>query len=72
MAGYQIQVRSCSDSTQEVRVLLFDECECTVGGLDALNRDHARMVARDLMALVRHRDPSSSFVLDTHIGSHAA
>lgn len=72
MAAYQIQVRSSSNTTQELRVLLFDDCERAMGELDALNGDHARMVARDLMALVRHRDPRSVFILDTHVQSLAA
>lgn len=72
MASYQILVRSGMESTQDLRVLLLDECERAMGELDALNADHARMIAHDLMALVRHRDPGSAFVLDTHIEQRAA
>ena len=67
MASYQIQVRSCSNGTHDLRVLLVDDCEQPVGVLDALNRDHARMIAFDLMSLARQRDPMSTFVVDTYV-----
>ena len=72
MASYQILVRSGCDNAQELRVLLLDECERAMGELDAFNADHARMIAHDLMALMRHRDPDGAFVLDTHIEQRAA
>ncbi len=72
MASYQILVRSDEEHTHGLRVLLLDDCERAMGELDALNADHARMIAHDLMALVRHRDPGGAFVLDTHIGHYAA
>lgn len=72
MAAYQILVRSGVEDTSELRVLLLDEGERAMGELDALNADHARMVAYDLMALMRHRDPGGAFVLDTHVGGVAA
>ena len=72
MASYQILVRRVVDDTQGLRVLLLDECERAMGELDAFNPDHARMIAYDLMALVRHRDPGGAFVLDTHFERRAA
>lgn len=72
MAAYHISVRRCVEDTSELRVLLRDDCERAMVELDALNADHARMVAHDLMALVRHRDPVGSFVVDTHVSRLAA
>lgn len=72
MASYQILVRKVVDDTQGLRVLLLDEGERAMGELDAFNADHARMIARDLMALVRHRDPGGVFVFDTHCEHRAA
>lgn len=72
MASYQILVRRVVDNTQELRVLLLDECERAMGELDAFGPDHARMIAHDLMALVRHRDPGGAFVLDTHFECRTA
>ena len=72
MAAYQILVRSGAEGTSELRVLLLDEGEHAMGELDALTPEHARMVANDLMALMRHRDPGGAFVLDTHVGRVAA
>ena len=72
MASYQILVRSGVDGTRELRVSLLDECEHALGEVDALTADHARLVARDLMALVRQRDPGGVFVLDSHVGPRIA
>ncbi len=68
MAAYQIRVRSSVESTHELRVSISDETEGAMGEVDALTADHARLVARDLMTLVRQRDPSGAFVLDSHVG----
>ena len=72
MAAYHISVHSCVESTHELRVMMLDEWEQALGELDALSADHARMIAADLMALMRHRDPKGSFILDTHVETRAA
>ena len=68
MASYQITVRSGVTDTDELRVLLFDGGEEPMVELDALSAAHARLIAHDLMVLMRHRDPVGSFVVDTHVG----
>lgn len=67
MASYQIRVHDGVAGSTGFRVLLLDERERSMGELDALNRVHARRVAHDLIALMRHRDPTGAFVVDTHI-----
>ncbi len=65
MASYHISVRRDLRGTGEIFVLLTDGKKA-VAGLDALNEAHARLVAHDLMTLVRQRDPNGAFVVDTH------
>ena len=72
MASYQILVRSGIEGTQDLRVSLLDELEHALGEVDALTADHARLVARDLMALVRQRDPGGVFTLDSYVGPRIA
>jgi hypothetical protein len=71
MAAYHISVRRCIQSTGDIRVLLLDEERKAVARVDALSIDHARLVAHDLMTLVRQRDPSGAFIFDTHIEPHS-
>lgn len=72
MASYQISVRNGVGDTDDLRVLLYDGGDEPMVELGALSADHARWIAHDLMALVRHRDPVGSFVVDTHVGAGRA
>jgi len=62
MGSYRISVRR--DATQaEFSVRVQDETRRPVARVDALSTLHAKKVARDLITLVRRRDPDSVFTV---------
>lgn len=63
MGSYRISVRR--DATvDELSVIVHDETERSVGEIGALSVQHAELVARDLLSLVRKADPGSFFTVD--------
>ena len=64
MGSYRISVRR--DATDdELNVIVHDESgRATLGKLSAFSPEHAALVARDLLRLVRRSDPGSFFTLD--------
>ncbi len=63
MTSYRISISSDSQ-IGEYSVLLHDETERTHVLAGAFSARHARLVARDLMDLMRAREPDSAFVFE--------
>lgn len=63
MGSYRIYVRQ-DDRAEEFRVAIHDETERALAEMGALSEKHAQKVARDLVTLVRRRDPKGDFTLD--------
>jgi hypothetical protein len=63
MGSYRISVRR--DATEnELSVIVLDEAEHSLAEIGAFSVQHAQLVARDLVSLVRKADPGSAFTLD--------
>ena len=63
MGSYLISVRR--DATEgELSVVVHDEAERSLAEIGAFSVEHAHLVARDLVSLVRKVDPGSAFTLD--------
>lgn len=63
MGSYRISVRR-DDAHEEYSVTVHDEAERSLAELNAFNAAHARLVARDLVSLVRKADPAGAFTLE--------
>lgn len=64
MTSYRISICSDVHSVGEYSVRLHDETERTRVVAGAFSPRHARLVARDLMDLMRAREPDSAFVFE--------
>lgn len=64
MTSYRISICSDVHSVGEYSVRLHDETERTQVVAGAFSPRHARLVARDLMDLMRAREPDSAFVFE--------
>jgi hypothetical protein len=64
MGSYRISVRR--DATDdELDVIVHDDTgRSALGKMSALSHEHAELVARDLLSLLRKSDPGSFFTLD--------
>lgn len=62
MGSYRISVRR-DITLSEFSVGIHDETCRSLARVDALSTMHAKKVARDLMTLMRRRDPDSVFTI---------
>ncbi|MEI2733599.1 MAG: hypothetical protein V9G24_01490 [Rhodoblastus sp.] len=62
MGSYRISMQR-NAAHAEFSVRLHDDSARPLARVDALNTMHAKKVARDLISLVRRRDPESIFVV---------
>ena len=63
MGSYRISVRR-NASDDDFSVIVHDETERSLGELAAFSTAHVELVARDLVTLVRRKDPGCDFTLD--------
>lgn len=68
MGSYRISVRRDVEQA-EFSVGLHDEACRALARIDALSTLHAKKVARDLISLVRRRDPNGVFTVRRDFGA---